>query len=128
MPATSIPLRPLAAPALSLACTTVAAQAPSATDLARLDGFVLGLESAGRFSGVVRVAQDGKVVFEKAYGPRDENGGAPLRADDRLNLAPAGKMFTRVATCSRSPPAASAWTATSAGCCRTTPTAPSPTP
>lgn len=97
MPAISIPLRPLAALALSLACTTVAAQAPSATDLARLDGFVLGLETAGRFSGVVLVAHDGKVVFEKAYGPRDENGGAPLRVDDRLNLASAGKMFTSVA-------------------------------
>ena len=97
MPATSILLRPLAALALSLACTTVAAQAPSATDLARLDGFVLGLETAGRFSGVVLVAHDGKVVFEKAYGPRDENGGAPLRVDDRLNLASAGKMFTSVA-------------------------------
>ncbi len=97
MPAISTLLRPVAALALSVACATAAAQAPSATDLARLDGFVLGLETAGRFSGVVLVAHDGEVVFEKAYGLRDENGEAPLRADDRLNLASAGKMFTSVA-------------------------------
>jgi D-alanyl-D-alanine carboxypeptidase len=97
MPAISTPLRSVAALALSVACATATAQAPSATDLARLDGFALGLEAAGRFSGVVLVAHDGEVVFEKAYGPRDENGEAPLRADDRLNLASAGKMFTSVA-------------------------------
>ncbi|MGX9718879.1 serine hydrolase domain-containing protein [Stenotrophomonas acidaminiphila] len=97
MPAILTSLRSLAALALSLACATATAQAPSTTDLARLDGFALGLEAAGRFSGVVLVAHDGNVVFEKAYGLRDENGEAPLRADDRLNLASAGKMFTSVA-------------------------------
>ena len=97
MPVASTPLRCLAPLALSLACATAAAQAPAATDLARLDGFALGLEAAGRFSGVVLVAHDGQVVFEKAYGLRDETGEAPLRADDRLNLASAGKMFTSVA-------------------------------
>jgi len=78
-------------------CASAAAQAPSSTDLAQLDGFALGLETAGRFSGVVLVAHEGEVVFEKAYGLRDENGEAPLVADDRLNLASAGKMFTSVA-------------------------------
>ena len=97
MPVASTPLRCLGPLALSLACATAAAQAPAATDLARLDGFALGLEAAGRFSGVVLVAHDGQVVFEKAYGLRDETGEAPLRADDRLNLASAGKMFTSVA-------------------------------
>ncbi len=94
-----MPFLPRVLPSLLLlgACATAAAQAPSATDLARLDGFALGMETAGQFSGVVLVAHDGEVVFEKAYGLRDENGEAPLRADDRLNLASAGKMFTSVA-------------------------------
>ncbi|MCL7715288.1 hypothetical protein [Stenotrophomonas mori] len=53
----------MAALTLSAACTTVATQTPSATDLARLAGFALGLEAAGRSSGGVLVAHDGEVVI-----------------------------------------------------------------
>jgi len=97
MPVASFLSRALFALSLLGACAGAAAQAPSASDLARLDGFALGQEMAGKFSGVVLVAHDGQVVFEKAYGPRDENAEAALTAGDRLNLASAGKMFTSVA-------------------------------
>ncbi|MBQ4855007.1 beta-lactamase family protein [Rhodanobacter sp. B2A1Ga4] len=68
-----------------------------ALELARLDGFALGLAEVKRFSGVVLVARDDGVVFEKAYGKRDAEGNDPATVDMRFNLASAGKMFTSVA-------------------------------
>jgi CubicO group peptidase (beta-lactamase class C family) len=74
-----------------------AAPAPYPLELARLDGYARGATDAGAFSGVVLLARDGEILFEQAYGSRDENGDAPLRVDDRFNLASAGKMFTSTA-------------------------------
>jgi CubicO group peptidase (beta-lactamase class C family) len=65
--------------------------------LARLDGFALGLARADGFSGVVLVARNGKVVFDKAYGKLDERQERPVTTESRFNLASAGKMFTAVA-------------------------------
>lgn len=64
---------------------------------ARLDGFVSGLSKANNFSGVVLIARNGHVLFEKAYGKRDATGNDPNTVDTRFNLASAGKMFTSVA-------------------------------
>ncbi|RAP56150.1 serine hydrolase domain-containing protein [Oleiagrimonas sp. MCCC 1A03011] len=74
-----------------------AANASYATALARLDGFALGLTHADRFSGVVLVARDGRVLLDKAYGKRDAERSDPVTVDTRFNLASAGKMFTSVA-------------------------------
>jgi D-alanyl-D-alanine carboxypeptidase len=65
--------------------------------LARLDSFVSGLTKDGQFSGVVLVARNGHVLFEKAYGKRDAKGDDMNTLDTRFNLASAGKMFTSVA-------------------------------
>jgi CubicO group peptidase (beta-lactamase class C family) len=65
--------------------------------LARLDGFALGLTEVERFSGVVLVARDSHVLFDKAYGKRDAKGSDQVTVDTRFNLASAGKMFTSVA-------------------------------
>jgi len=65
--------------------------------LERLDGYIRGIEAVGDFSGVVLVARDGEVVFERAYGARDEISGDPLKLDTRFDLASAGKMFTATA-------------------------------
>jgi D-alanyl-D-alanine carboxypeptidase len=46
---------------------------------------------------VVLVAHDGRVVFERAYGLRDEKGDDPLTPTTRFDLASAGKMFTATA-------------------------------
>ena len=74
---------------------------PDGVALAKLDGFALGLEEANQFSGVVLVARNGRVLFEKAYGKTDEKveekSEAPVTVDTRFNLASAGKMFTAVA-------------------------------
>ncbi|HEU0066224.1 MAG TPA: serine hydrolase domain-containing protein [Sphingomonas sp.] len=68
---------------------------PQALD--RLDAYAQGVTAAGQFSGVILVAKDGKVVFERAYGLRDEKGDDPLKVDTRFDLASAGKMFTATA-------------------------------
>ncbi len=62
--------------------------------LERLDAYIRGIDAGGDFSGVVLVARDGTIVFERAYGLRDEASGDPLRPDTRFDLASAGKMFT----------------------------------
>jgi D-alanyl-D-alanine carboxypeptidase len=64
---------------------------------ARLDSFASGLTAENKFSGVVLVARNGHVLFEKAYGKRDAQGNDPNTLDTRFNLASAGKMFTSVA-------------------------------
>jgi len=65
--------------------------------LARLDGFTSDLSKTNAFSGVVLIARNGRVLFEKAYGKRDAVGNDPNTVDTRFNLASAGKMFTSVA-------------------------------
>jgi CubicO group peptidase (beta-lactamase class C family) len=70
---------------------------PDAIALAELDGFALGLQEAGQFSGVVLLARKGRVVFEKAYGKRDEKTEEPVETGTRFNLASVGKMFTSTA-------------------------------
>ncbi|MBE1161122.1 serine hydrolase domain-containing protein [Dyella acidiphila] len=65
--------------------------------LARLDSFTSGLTQEHKFSGVVLVARNGQILFEKAYGIRDAKHGDANTLDTRFNLASAGKMFTSVA-------------------------------
>lgn len=85
----------------SLVAAEKSAPDPDAISLAELDGFALGLEEAGQFSGVVLVARDGRILFEKAYGKTDEKveekADAPVALNTRFNLASAGKMFTATA-------------------------------
>jgi D-alanyl-D-alanine carboxypeptidase len=88
-------LSELAALILLIAGPVAAAQEPpSASALARLDGYAMAAADTGTFSGVVLVAHDGNVVFEKAYGPRDQTSDEPADIAMRYNLASAGKMFT----------------------------------
>ena len=65
--------------------------------LAALDGYAQGVTDAGQFAGVVLIARDGKILFEKAYGLRDENTEQLNTINTQFNLASAGKMFTAVA-------------------------------
>jgi CubicO group peptidase (beta-lactamase class C family) len=65
--------------------------------VSELDTFVTRLADADVFSGVVGVAKDGKVVFQRAYGYVDRNFDAPARLDAKFPLASMSKMFTAVA-------------------------------
>jgi len=46
------------------------------------------------FSGVVLVAEDGKILFEKAVGYRNFEDQTPLKTDDIFELASVSKQFT----------------------------------
>jgi CubicO group peptidase (beta-lactamase class C family) len=84
----------------SLAAAHAAGTGPepaSSAALAQLDGHVAALSRTGSFSGVVLVARDGTVLFERAYGKRDARGVDLNTPDTRFNLASAGKMFTATA-------------------------------
>lgn len=59
------------------------------------------LDAAARedkFSGVVLIAQSGKVLLEKAWGRADREGGVPVSLDTQFRLGSMNKMFTAVAT------------------------------
>jgi CubicO group peptidase (beta-lactamase class C family) len=62
-----------------------------------LEAFVGRLSEADVFSGVVAVAKDGSVVFQRAYGHADKNFDVPAGLDTKYNVASMGKMFTAVA-------------------------------
>jgi CubicO group peptidase (beta-lactamase class C family) len=55
------------------------------------------LTAADVFSGVVLLAKDGRVLFDKAYGEADKDFGVPNRTDTKFGLASLNKMFTSVA-------------------------------
>jgi CubicO group peptidase (beta-lactamase class C family) len=63
----------------------------------RLDAFVDKLARAGRFSGAVLVAKDGKAIYQKAVGLASRAWNAPNRVDTKFNLGSMNKMFTAVA-------------------------------
>lgn len=85
----------LSSPALA---QRLKADEPATTQaLERLDAYAEGVTAAGQFSGVVLVAKNGEVVFERAYGLRDEKHEDPLKVETRFDLASAGKMFTATA-------------------------------
>jgi D-alanyl-D-alanine carboxypeptidase len=64
---------------------------------AALDGWLAPQASSGAFAGVVLVAKEGTVIFERAYGTADREHGTPMSADLRFSLASIGKAFTKVA-------------------------------
>lgn len=71
------------------------AQAPDLA--ARADSYLQTYAAAGQFSGVVLIARDGEVLFEKAYGERDFRSGAPMRPDAGFSIASLTKTFTGAA-------------------------------
>jgi D-alanyl-D-alanine carboxypeptidase len=92
--------------ALLLAGSTLLAQeAPApvqasmtpAAFTAALDGWLGPQAASGAFAGVVVVARDGKVLFERAYGIADRERGTPMTTDLRFSVASIGKAFTKVA-------------------------------
>lgn len=99
----------LAITAVLCTATSLAAQTPqSATATAapaKID--VVGLRTAlnravhkagdAGFSGVVLVAEHGKILFEAAIGQADRSRNLANTLDTRFNLASTGKLFTTVA-------------------------------
>jgi CubicO group peptidase (beta-lactamase class C family) len=74
--------------------------ARAATDAelaAALDGHVAGLVERDEFSGVVLVARDEDMVFEKAYGLASLAYRVPNRLDTRFDIGSLNKLFTKTA-------------------------------
>lgn len=62
-----------------------------------LDAYLAERAAGDEFSGVVLVAREGKILFEKAYGFANREHEIPNRADTRFQLGSMNKMFTAVA-------------------------------
>jgi CubicO group peptidase (beta-lactamase class C family) len=63
----------------------------------QLHDHLLGLAGADRFAGVVLITQDGKPIFQQAYGLADHDNHVPNQLDTKFNLGSMNKMFTAVA-------------------------------
>ncbi len=66
--------------------------------LAALSARAEQLAKDDRFSGVVLVARNGKVLLEKALGRADREAGVPVTPDTQFRIGSMNKMFTAVAT------------------------------
>jgi CubicO group peptidase (beta-lactamase class C family) len=86
-------VRALAVAFVSLALTGSGGQSP----LSRVARGTAAMARAGRFSGVVLVAKDGKPVLQRAYGLANRRTREPNRLETEFNLASLGKIFTGVA-------------------------------
>ena len=65
--------------------------------LKRMDGWLGAMAAADSFSGVVAVAQHGKIIWSRAAGIADERTKAANTVATRFTLASMGKMFTATA-------------------------------
>lgn len=63
---------------------------------ARLNDYLQAATAANNFSGAVLVAQNDKILFEKAYGIANRDRNALNSVDTRFNLGSMNKMFTAV--------------------------------
>jgi CubicO group peptidase (beta-lactamase class C family) len=68
------------------------------TFLSQVQEYFAEASRAERFSGVVLVAEDDKILFQAAYGLADRERGIPNEIDTRFCIASMDKMFTAVAT------------------------------
>ena len=70
-----------------------AAQIPKAQEI---DNYLKPFADANQFSGVVLAAQDGKVIYERAFGLANADFKIPNRADTRFGVASITKPMTVV--------------------------------
>ena len=77
---------------LLLLTLPVVAQAQDVTRA--LDEYLSARTAMGRFSGVVLVARDGKIILRKGYGYADVERRQPYTPETRHEIASLSKMFT----------------------------------
>jgi len=86
---------------LFLTNLSFAAQAQSVNELTEDEfkqwtAFIDSLAEKQQFSGIVFLADNGQVKFQRAYGLARRKPDVPNRLDTRVNIASMGKMFTAV--------------------------------
>jgi CubicO group peptidase (beta-lactamase class C family) len=69
-----------------------------AQELDRVDAYVHGLAAAGQLSGTLLVAEDGRVVYEKAFGMADYELGVPNTVATEQGIASVSKLLTAIVT------------------------------
>lgn len=63
---------------------------------ARIDAYLDPFVRAGHFSGVILASQDGKVIYEKAFGMANAEFKIPNSTDTRIGIASISKPMTEV--------------------------------
>ena len=86
----------VAAAYISLPCSAVA-QGSEALTTARIDSILRPRIIAGEFSGVARVARNGKVIYERAAGIANRTLRSPMKINTRLQIASMTKLITQIA-------------------------------
>jgi len=79
---------------LTLGFSPASAQDQRKQVFSREDAFLVSETKAHSFRGVVLVGVDGKIVFEKAYGPADEEWSIANTPTTRFRIASLTKQFT----------------------------------
>jgi CubicO group peptidase (beta-lactamase class C family) len=78
-------------------CLALAASAPGKTAFPeKLDSLMRAYEKTQFFLGVLLVAKDDVVLYQKAFGPADREHKTANLPDTRFNIASMGKTFTAV--------------------------------
>ncbi|WP_448518371.1 serine hydrolase domain-containing protein [Rhodoflexus sp.] len=77
---------------------TLIAQCKKDYQVSMLHLLMDSLSGQGRYNGVILVADEGKIVFKKAYGYSKIEAGKPFSVDTEMQLASVSKPFTAVAT------------------------------
>ena len=62
-----------------------------------LHAYLAARAKTDEFAGVVAIAKDGKLVFQKAYGLANRDAKMPVMVSTRFNIASIGKLFTKTA-------------------------------
>jgi D-alanyl-D-alanine carboxypeptidase len=62
-----------------------------------LDAYLAARASADEFAGVVAIAKNGKLMFQRAYGLANREAKMPVMVSTRFNVASIGKAFTKTA-------------------------------
>lgn len=92
---------PIAPAALILlaccACACASAQAPPPTAIEELRACIADRSARDEFSGAMLVAEQGRPLWEQAFGHADAAGRIANTPDTRFNIGSMGKMFTAVA-------------------------------
>ena len=92
---------PMIPTTLLIAAQIAAQPAPAPTrpgDIPGLaDAFVSSRVAADSFSGVVLVARNGRIQYQRAAGLADRERNIPMRLDTRLQIASTTKLYTQIA-------------------------------
>lgn len=78
----------------ALAAVAVAGEAAATDKAAAIDALVVSYQDLGLFSGSVLVAEHGKVVFKKGYGPANAEWGIPNTPETVFRLGSITQQFT----------------------------------